>query len=183
MSHVVPSRGGAQYISHVSHVFGFSTSLPTSLVTRSLLLAAPVHGDIGLPSPRVLIEFLWWTVVIASRISSKFWWMCDMASGTVCHNTDAADMDSSVGRSVPCGSRGSGVTLHSDELYDLDISIINVIGLRTWQPEAAVVQVMSIPDNCCVWIVIADENVGHEGFHEGFHEVRFCPPFQITWWV
>ena len=72
----------------------------------------------------------------------------------------------SAGVPIPYVSRGSDVTLNYDGLYDLDISIPDVIGLRAWQLEAAVVTVMSIQYNRCVRVVIPDQNVGHEGFHE-----------------
>ena len=74
--------------------------------------------------------------------------------------------DAVVGGPVPSEPRRSGLTLHSDELSDVDSSIPDVIGLHAWQPEAAVVKVMSIPNNHCVWVVILDENVCRNGFHE-----------------
>ena len=66
--HVVLSWNGAQYISQV-----FGCSVPGVRVTGSLLFAAPVRGGIVLCLPQVLIEFLWWTVVIVSRILSGTW--------------------------------------------------------------------------------------------------------------
>ena len=62
--------------------------------------------------------------------------------------------------------RGLDLTLQSDCLYDLDKDIADVIGLRAIQPAAAVVKVMSIPNNICVRVVIPDNNVGTNGFHE-----------------
>ena len=41
-----------------------------------------------------------------------------------------------------------------------------MIGLRAVQPNAAVVKVMSIPYNCCIRVVIPDNNVDTDGFHE-----------------
>ena len=41
-----------------------------------------------------------------------------------------------------------------------------MIGLRAIQPNAAVVKVMSIPDNRCIRVVIPDYHVGTDGFHE-----------------
>ena len=41
-----------------------------------------------------------------------------------------------------------------------------MIGLCAVQPDAAVVKVMSIPDNRCIRVVIPDNNVGTDGFHE-----------------
>ena len=49
---------------------------------------------------------------------------------------------------------------------DLDTGIPDVIGLHAVQPDAAVVKVMSIPDNRCIRVVIPDDNVGTDGFHE-----------------
>ena len=45
-------------------------------------------------------------------------------------------------------------------LYYLDSAIPDVIGLRAIQPDAAVIKVMSIPDNRCIRVVIPNE------FHE-----------------
>ena len=41
-----------------------------------------------------------------------------------------------------------------------------MIGLCAIQPNAAVVKVMSIPNNRYVWVVSPDNNVGAGGFHE-----------------
>ena len=41
-----------------------------------------------------------------------------------------------------------------------------MIDLRAVQPNAAVVKVMSIPDNRCIHVVIPDNNVGTDGFHD-----------------
>ena len=41
-----------------------------------------------------------------------------------------------------------------------------MIGLRTVQPNAAVIKVMSIPDNRCIRVVIPDDNVGTDEFHK-----------------
>ena len=41
-----------------------------------------------------------------------------------------------------------------------------MIGLRAIKPDAAVVKVMSVPDNRCVRVVIPDNNIGTDGFHE-----------------
>ena len=60
--------------------------------------------------------------------------------------------------------QGVDLTLQSDRLYDLDSGIPDVIGLRTVQPNAAMIKVMSIPDNRCIRVEIPDDHVG--GFHE-----------------
>ena len=76
-------------------------------------------------------------------------------------------MDSPIQDQVSWNSRGSGVTLSSTGLYDLDTERIpDVLGLRARQPEAVVVKVMSIPDNRCIRVLIPDENVGRRGFHD-----------------
>ena len=92
--------------------------------------------------------------------------MCDMTSRTAQSTADGTGEDAAVGAQVPSDSRRSGLTLHWDELSDLDSSIPDVIGMRAWRPEASVIRVMSIPDNRCVWVIIPDENVGRDGFHE-----------------
>ena len=50
---------------------------------------------------------------------------------------------------------GFYLNLLSDRLYDMDSVIPDVIGLRAIQPDAAVIKVMSIPDNHCVRVVIS----------------------------
>ena len=65
-----------------------------------------------------------------------------------------------------CGLNLCCGLIQSDSLYDLDSEIPDVIGLRAMQPVAAVVKVMSIPNNRCVWVVISDNNIGTDGFHE-----------------
>ena len=62
--------------------------------------------------------------------------------------------------------RGFDLTLQWDCRYDLDKDIADVTGLRAIQPNAAMVKVMSIPNNRCVLVVIPDNNVGAGGFHE-----------------
>ena len=47
----------------------------------------------------------------------------------------------------------------------MDSAIPDVIGLRAMQPDAAVIKVMSIPDDRCIR-VIPDDHVGTDGFHE-----------------
>ena len=61
--------------------------------------------------------------------------------------------------------QGFKLDLRSDRLYDLDSAIPDVIGLRAIQPDAAVINVMSIPDNRCIRVVIPDDHVPNE-FHE-----------------
>ena len=53
-----------------------------------------------------------------------------------------------------------------DFASDIDRGIPNVIGLRAVQPDAAVVKVMSIPNNRCVQVVVLDDSVGTDGLHE-----------------
>ena len=48
----------------------------------------------------------------------------------------------------------------------MDTGIPDVIGLCAVQPDAAVIKVMSIPDNRCIRVVIPDDNVGTGGFHK-----------------
>ena len=165
-AHVSPALLVRDEMRYICHGLGSSTSLRTCLVTGSLLFATPTRGGIILWLPRVLPGFLRWTIVVGSRTLFGLWWRSDMESGTARPDTQGAGDDSAVGDPVPGGSRRSDLTLHSDRLYDLDSSIPDVIGLCAVQPEAAVVKVMSIPDNRCVRVVIPDENVGHGGFHE-----------------
>ena len=55
----------------------------------------------------------------------------------------------------------------------MDGAIPDVIGLRVIQPDAAVIKVMSIPDNRCIPVVIPDDHVPNE-FHDIEEEE---PPF------
>ena len=71
------------------------------------------------------------------------------------------DWDSSVD-CIPDGVGVFDLNLLSDRLYDLDSAIPDVIGL---QPDAAVIKVISIPDNRCIRVVIPDDHVPNE-FHE-----------------
>ena len=88
-----------------------------------------------------------------------------MSSGTGSPTTERAIRTPAVLEPLPGIFRGFDLTLQSDCLYDLDKDIADVIGLRMIQPAAAVVKVMSIPNNRCVRVVIPDNNVGTNGFH------------------
>ena len=79
VSYVLPGWDG---VLNISLVYGWWTSFRNYLVTGSLLFAAPVWSEIVLCLPRVLTEFLRWTVVDTSWRKSDIWWMCSMASGT-----------------------------------------------------------------------------------------------------
>ena len=60
---------------------------------------------------------------------------------------------------------GLGLDLKSDKLYDLGGAILDVMGLWAMQPKAAVVKVMSVPDSCCVRVVVPDDHLPNR-FHE-----------------
>ena len=89
-----------------------------------------------------------------------------MSSGMGSPTTEWAVRTPVVLEPIPGIFRGFDLTLQSDSLYDLDSEIADVIGLRAIQRAAAVVKVMSIPNNRCVRVVIPDNNVGTNGFHE-----------------
>ena len=78
---------------------------------------------------------------------------------------DQAEAASAARNPLPGTFRGFDLNLQSDRRYDLDSAIPDVIGLRAIQPDAAVIKVMSIPDNCCIRVVIPDDHV-HSTFHE-----------------
>ena len=78
---------------------------------------------------------------------------------------DQAEAASAARNPLPGTFRGFDLNLQSDRLYDLDRAIPDVIGLRAIQPDAAVIKVMSIPDNHCIRVVIPDDDVPNE-FHE-----------------
>ena len=75
-------------------------------------------------------------------------------------------MTSAAGNPLPGTFRGFELNIQSDRLYDLDSAIPDVIGLHAIQPDAAVIKVVSIPDNCCIRVVIPDDHLGTDGFHE-----------------
>ena len=89
-----------------------------------------------------------------------------MPSGTDLPAVDQAGVASAVGNPLPGIFRGFDLDLQSDRHYHLDSAIPDVIGLRAIQPDAAVIKVMSIPDNCCIRVVIPDDHLGTDGFHE-----------------
>ena len=69
VSHVLPGWDGAL---HISLVYGWWTSFRNYLVTGSLLFAAPVWSEIVPCLPRVLTEFLRWTVIDTSQRKSEY---------------------------------------------------------------------------------------------------------------
>ena len=106
------------------------------------------------------------TVIVCSRAFRAQWWSCIMPSGTGLPDTVQAGVASASEEPIPDIFRGFDLTLQSDSLYDLDTGIPDGIGLHAVQPDAAVVKLMSIPDNRCIRVAIPDDNVGTDGFHE-----------------
>ena len=82
-----------------------------------------------------------------------------MSSGTGSPAKELAVRTPAVLEPLPGIFRGFDLTLQSDCLYNLNKDIADVIGLRAIQSDAAVVKVMSIPNNRCVRVVIPDNNV------------------------
>ena len=89
-----------------------------------------------------------------------------MRSGTGLPNTEQVVVDSAAEDPLSGVFRWFELNLQSDRLYYLDSAIPDVIGLHAIQPDAAVIKVMSIPDNRCMRVVIPDDQVGTDGFHE-----------------
>ena len=106
-SRVLPGRDEAWYI---GCEFGWSTSIRVRLVTGSLLFPAPQRSGIMSWLLRVLVRFMWWTVVGDFRLVTDVWWTCDMATRSA---DDGTGEDATVGGPVPSESRRSGLT-HSD---------------------------------------------------------------------
>ena len=89
-----------------------------------------------------------------------------MSSGTDLPVVDQAGAAAAATNPLLGTFKGLGLDLQSDKLYyDLDSVIPDVLGLRAIEPRAAVVKVMSVPDSCCVWVVIPDDHVPNK-FHE-----------------
>ena len=89
-----------------------------------------------------------------------------MSSGTGSPTTKWAVRTPAVLEQLPGIFREFDLTLQSDCLYDVDKDIADVIGLRAIHAAAAVVKVMSIPNNRCVRVVIPINNVVINGFYE-----------------
>ena len=136
------------------------------LVNGSHLFVPPVCCGLVLWESRVLDVLLLSTVIVCSRAFHAQWWSCIMPSGTGLPDMVQAGVASATEEPIPGIFRGFDLTLQSDSLYDLDTGVPDVIGLRAVQPDAAVVKLMSIPNNRCIRVVIPDDNVGTDGFHE-----------------
>ena len=89
-----------------------------------------------------------------------------MPSGTDLPAVNQAGAASAARTPLPGTFRGFDLDLQSDRLNYLDSAIPDVIDLRAIQPEAAVIKIMSIPDNRCIRVVIPDDHLGPTGFHE-----------------
>ena len=104
-----------------------------------------------------------------------------MLSGTGMLEKKKAEVDLAAVDPLPGMDMGFDLTLQSDRLYDLDSAIPDVIGLRAMQPDAAVIKVMSIPNNRCIRVVIPDYHVGTNGFHEVLiHDMDEADPPCVT---
>ena len=145
-------------------------------VTGSHLVGSSVCRVLGLwmPHLHVLFGLKPWTLVGDFHLSCKPCWWYTMQSGTALPVVDES------GNPLPGTFLGSDLNLLSDRLYDLDSDIPDVIGLRAIQPDAAVIKVMSIPDNRCIRVVIPDDHVPIE-FHEILiHDLEVEePPFVV----
>ena len=82
-----------------------------------------------------------------------------MSSGTNLPVADQAGAAVATTEAVPGTFLGLGLDLKSDKLYDLGGANPDVMGLRAIQPKAAVVKVMSVPDSCCVRVVVPDDHL------------------------
>ena len=139
--------------------------LRDQLVTGSHLFVSSVCCVIGLWEPRLQLGHWPWTLVGDLRTFCALWWLCIMPSGTGLPDAEQAGVNSAAGNPLPGTFRGFELNLQSDRLYDLDSAIPDVIGLHAIQPDAAVIKVMSIPDNRCIRVVIPYDHVGADGLH------------------
>ena len=78
---------------------------------------------------------------------------------------DQAGASPTPSNTLPDTFLGLALYLGSDRLYHLVKDIPDVMGLRALRPSAAIVKVMSVPDNRCVRVVTPDDHV-NIGFHE-----------------
>ena len=119
-------------------------------VTESYLFVPAVSSELVLWELCRLSQLLLWTVFGCSRIFRTRWWRCIISSGRGSPTTERAGRTPVVLEPIPGIFRGFDLTLQSDSLYDLNSEIQDVIGVRAIQPDAAVVKVMSVPNNRCV---------------------------------
>ena len=159
----LPVRENCGYIN--AGIWGMRT-LQSCRVTESYLFVPAVRGELVLRDLRRLLELLLWTNFNYSPIFRTRWWRFIMSSGTGSPTTEWAVRTPAVLEELPGIFRGFDLTLQSDCLYDVDKDIADVIGLRAIQAAAAVVKVMSIPNNRCVRVVIPNNNVVINGFYE-----------------
>ena len=113
-----------------------------------------------------------------------FVYPANRVGGTLCSPgralpvVDQAGAASAAGNPLPGTFLGSDLNLLSDRLYDLDSAIPDVIGLRAIQHDAAVIKVMSIPNNRCIRVVIPDDHVPNEFNEVLIHDLEVEePPF------
>ena len=66
---------------------------------------------------------------------------------------------------LPGTFMGLKLDLWSDRLHDLGGAIPDVMGFRAKQPKVDVVKVMSVPDSCCVRVIVPDDHLANR-FHE-----------------
>ena len=162
-THMSPAPQVREDWGYIRTGVGSAPLLRDQLVTGSHPFVSPICRVIGLWEPRMLLGLGPWTIVVDLRTFCALWWLCIMPSGTDLPDTEHAEVDSAAEDPLPGIFRGFELTLQSDRLYDLDSAIPDVIGIRTMQPDAAV---MSIPNNRCIRVVIPDDHVGTDGFHE-----------------
>ena len=126
-------------------------------VTGSHLLGSAVCRVLGLWMPHLLFGLKPWTLVGDFHLSCEPCWWYTMQSGMALPVVDQAGAASAAGNPLP------GIFLGSD---------------LNFMPDAAVIKVMSIPENRCIRVVIPDDHVPNE-FHEVLiHDMEMEePPF------
>ena len=126
-------------------------------VTGSLLFGSPLRCVRGVQQPPLPSRYLTWLCLFV-------WWGI-MSSGIDLPAVNQVGASTTASTPLPGTFLGLTLDLRSDRLYDLVDDIPDVMGLRTLQPSAAIVKVMSVPDSRGVRVVTPDDHV-NIGFHE-----------------
>ena len=159
------SPGGIGCVEDWAYIRLATDVLYVQPVARSLLFGSPLRRVLGLPQPNLRSQGLLWTILADLWFSCRLAWWRTMSSGVYLPVVDQAGAAPAATDPLPGTFLGLTLDLKSDKLHDLGGAIPDVMGLRAIQPRAAIVKVMSIPDSCCVRVVIPDDHVSL-GFHE-----------------
>ena len=110
--------------------------------------------------------------IVGSVSLTVFWdhFVAMMVTGSGQHEADRTGIDFQFRIQVPWNTPEAFATLSSTGIYDLDTTNVpDVLGLRAWRPEAAVVKVIQGCDHRSVRVLVPDEKVRDRNFHDVIH--------------